>query len=159
MVASDLAKRKYNEANEAQRVGLRGANCTSHKHCFAPTHDGSSLWRGTFLIGTLLEHSFLFILIRNISISFQIYNAISFQITCFFEFFQMMISSLFFFKFRFVFVFEMFFLFFLVFLNMFFFVFFQFFSVFFFDFSVFLILFFDAFFCFLEFFFFFCVFF
>ena len=32
----------------------------------------SSLWRGTFLIGTLLEHSFLFILIRNISISFQI---------------------------------------------------------------------------------------
>ena len=83
-----MAKRKYNEANEAQRVGLRGANCTSHKHCFAPTHDGSSLWRGTFLIGTLLEHSFLFILIRNISISFQIYNAISFQITCFFEFFS-----------------------------------------------------------------------
>ena len=32
----------------------------------------SSLWRGTFLIGTLLEHSFLFILIRHISISFQI---------------------------------------------------------------------------------------
>ena len=32
----------------------------------------SSLWRRTFLRGTLLEHSFLFILIRNISISFQI---------------------------------------------------------------------------------------
>ena len=39
----------------------------------------SSLWRGTFLIGTLLEHSFLLILIRHISISVQIYNAISFQ--------------------------------------------------------------------------------
>jgi hypothetical protein len=32
----------------------------------------SSLWRGTFLVGTLLEHSFLFTLIRHISISFQI---------------------------------------------------------------------------------------
>ena len=32
------------------------------------------LWRGTFLVGTLLEHSFLLILIliRNMSISFQI---------------------------------------------------------------------------------------
>ena len=36
------------------------------KHNILTAAELSSLWRGTFLIGTLLEQSFLFILIRNI---------------------------------------------------------------------------------------------
>ena len=65
----------------------------------------SSLWRGTFLIGTLPEYSFLFMLIRNISISFQIMqfhskylifipkNTLSFRtVHVLSRFFQMIIS-------------------------------------------------------------------
>ena len=62
----------------------------------------SSLWRGTFLIGTLPEYSFLFMLIRNISISFQImqfhskylifYSKKCFVVHVLSRFFQMIIS-------------------------------------------------------------------
>ena len=62
----------------------------------------SSLWRGTFLIGTLPEYSFLFMLIRNISISFQIvqfyskylivYSKKYFVVHVISRFFQMIIS-------------------------------------------------------------------
>ena len=88
-----------------------------------------SLWRGTFLIGTLLEHSFpinfnskYFNFIPNNAISFQLVIVHSKKIlvrSCLFKvfFFQMMISRfvVIFFIVRFVIVFKMFFLFVLVF--------------------------------------------
>ena len=60
VVASDFAKRKYNEANEVHRVGLHDATCTSHKHCFALMHDGHQVTKSTkpcMLLVLLTLHS------------------------------------------------------------------------------------------------------
>ena len=65
----------------------------------------SVLWRGIFLIGTLLAHSFLLILIRNISISFQIMQVHSKYVFHFKKHVFVHICCCCFFSFRFAFVF------------------------------------------------------